>query len=242
MKLKVVSYNTQSGFAAGRKVHDFSAQADEIAKYSPDVVALQEVAIRHPMGKPVDYPAETAKILKMQYVFSEALSLGKNGRYGVAVLSKFPLETVARLKLPVPEKIEPHIALIVKVHAPVPFHVVSTHLSYQGEFDGDDNGRIEQIRSILAYVADHRLFPILLAGDLNSSPRSGAVQALREKFDVFNDSGSGRPTAETGKYGWMQIDYISGSPHGTFKCRSFKVGDDCTASDHYAVIAELDLD
>ena len=70
MKLRVMSYNVQSGFANGRKVHDYIPQAAHMAAMNADVIALQEVAIRHPHGKPIDYPAVTAEYLGMEYSFA----------------------------------------------------------------------------------------------------------------------------------------------------------------------------
>ena len=232
MKLVFTSYNTQSGFGIGRKIHDFSAQAREIASHQPDVVALQEVAIRHPMGKPVDYPAEVANLLGMNYLFAQAMGLGQDGLYGVALLSKYPLEKIAELSLPVPKNIEPRVALVAKVATPIPFYAVSTHLSFQGEFDGDDAGRKIQIGAVMDFLQDNRLFPAILAGDLNSRPDASAIVAVRKKFDLFNDHGDGRSTAKTSKYGWTMIDYIAGAPRGYFNLLKFSTGTDCVSSDH----------
>lgn len=240
MKLRIVSYNTQSGFAIGRKKYDHLAQAKHLESLSPDIIALQEVAIRHPHGEPVNYPAEVAKYLKFNYVFGKALELGKDGEYGVAVMSKFPLREVTKLFLPVPGNIEPRIALIVKVLAPEPFYMISTHLSYQGEFPGDDTGRIDQIKMIMDHVEENRLFPAILAGDLNSAPQDDSINALREKFNVFSDDTEIEPTCET-KFGPLQIDFISGAPIGRFHCQKIQAGDDQTVSDHRAVIADVEF-
>ncbi len=240
MKLRVMSYNTQSGFAIGRKVHDFRPQADHIASYSPDVVALQEVSIRHPKGEQIDYPAEVAKRIGMNYLFGKAMELPPDGIYGVAILSKYPQELVDSLILPVPEGIEPRPALIVKVCTPTPFYMVSTHLSYQGEFDGDDLGRIEQLRTITNFLAEKNLSPVILAGDLNSAPDDSSIDFLRKSFDVFSDNRNVQPTCMT-KFGDLQIDFISGFPQKKFICHDIFAGSDRTASDHQAVIADLEF-
>jgi endonuclease/exonuclease/phosphatase family metal-dependent hydrolase len=218
------------------------AQVQEIASYSPDLVALQEVAIRHPKGKPVDYPAAAARELNMNYLFANAFDLGENSYYGVALLSKFPMEKVAEIMLPVPENIEPRIALVAKVNAPQPFYAVSTHLSYQGEFEGDEEGRAVQIKTVLDFLEKNSLYPAILAGDLNATPDTAALNALRENFTVLSDGREEMLTANSTKYGWVQIDYISLSKDGTWHCDSLRKGKDCTVSDHYAVIAELTLD
>jgi len=239
--MRIVSYNTQAGFANGRQLHDWEAQASLLATYSADVIALQEVAIRHPQGKPIDYPAEVARTLGMNYLFAEAMPLKPDGHYGVGLLSRYPLEHVATIQLPVPQDIEPRVALVARVLAPTPFCLVSTHLSYHGEFPGDDEGRVRQMGCILDFLEANRLFPIILAGDLNTAPNAPALQALRRKFEVFNDNRDARPTAKTSKFGWLQIDYIAGTPSSAISCTAFRVGDDCRASDHYAVIADVEI-
>ena len=143
--------------------------------------------------------------------------------------------------LPVPEGIEPRTAVITRIHAPEPFYMISTHLSYQGEFEGDAEGRIEQLATIFRYLDANGLYPAILAGDLNSQPDDASINALREKFDVFNDGRSDQPTANSQKFGWVQIDYISAAPKGAVRCEKFFTGNDCTASDHYAVLADLEI-
>ena len=242
MKMRVMSYNTQSGFANGRKIHNYVAQADHITANNPDIVALQEVAINHPAGEKVDYPAAVAKRLGMEYCYAKALDFEAcDGKYGVAILSKYPMEKVAEIMLPVPEGIEPRVAAVARINAPVPFYMVCTHLSFQGEFEGDAEGRIEQLKTIFRYLDENQCYPAILAGDLNSQPQDTSIQTLREKFEVLNDGRDDRPTAFSKKFGWVQIDYIAAAPAGRFKCECFTRGDDCTVSDHYAVIADLEL-
>ena len=122
MKMRVMSYNTQSGFANGRKIHNYVAQADHIAANNPDIVALQEVAINHPAGEKVDYPAAVAKRLGMEYCYAKAMDFETdNGKYGVAILSKYPMKMLAEIMLPVPDGIEPRVAAVARIEAPVPF-------------------------------------------------------------------------------------------------------------------------
>lgn len=246
MNLRVMSYNVQSGFANGRQIHDYIPQAAHMASVNADVIALQEVAIRHPHGKPVDYPAAVAEYLGMEYVFAKALDYadyfpGSEGCYGVAILSKYPVRHIASLMLPVPDKIEPRAALITQIAAPTPFYMISTHLSFQGEFDGDAAARVEQLQIIFNCLDANSLYPAILAGDLNSQPQDAAIDCLRKKFDVFNDGRCSLPTAKSSKFGWVQIDYIAAAPQSAVKCLNFFRGDDCTVSDHYAVIADLEI-
>jgi len=238
MKFRVMSFNLQSGL--GRDgVWDWSRSATEIARIAPDVAALQEVAVNRPQYPGIDYPALAAKQLDMHAVFDRALTFPNGGEYGVAVLSRFPLEKVARLALPLPPEAEPRIALVVKVLAPEPFHCICTHFPFQGEYADDDAGRTAAAAEIDAYAAAHRLAPCLLMGDLNSPPHAPALELLRRRWRVLNDLGSGVPTAETGKYGWMEIDYICAAPG--IVCRKFVTDPALGASDHHAVYADVEI-
>ena len=174
MKLRIVSYNTQSGFANGRVIHDFVPQAEVISSFAPDVVALQEVAIRHPQGKPVDYPAEVAARLKMNYLFAEAMTLGENGHYGVAILSRFPFEFTDSGYVSdetSPYSIHSRRVVMARVRLPFgpPLDVFSAHLSWpENGFDG-------QYDRLLAWMrARHSpdLAGTLLCGDFNTPPSS----------------------------------------------------------------------
>ena len=131
-------------------------------------------------------------------------------------------------------------ALIVKVCAPTPFYMVSTHLSYQGEMENDDAVRVEQLKYLTGFLAEKQLSPIILAGDLNSAPEDDSINFLRKSFDVFSDNSGLGPTCTT-KFGWQQIDFITGFPQGKFTCKQIFRGNDRTASDHYAVITDLEF-
>ena len=238
MKFRVMSFNLQSGL--GRDgVWDWSRSAAEIARIAPDVAALQEVAVNRPQYPGIDYPALAAERLGMHAVFDRALTFANGGEYGVAVLSRFPLKKVARLELALPPEAEPRIALAVEVQAPEPFYCICTHFPFQGEYADDDAGRATAAAVIDAFVRENRLAPCVLMGDLNSPPHAPALESLRRSWQVLNDRGSGIPTAETGKYGWMEIDYICATPE--IVCRDFVTDPELGASDHHAVYADLEI-
>ena len=92
----------------------------------------------------------------------------------------------------------------------------------------------------MAHLERKQLAPVILAGDLNSASDDDSIKFLRKKFEVFSDKNPIEPTCST-KFGWLQIDFISGFPPGKFSCEKIFRGNDCTVSDHYAVIADLEL-
>ena len=61
------------------------------------------------------------------------------------------------------------------------------------------------------------------------------------KWDIANDLEAGLPTAKTGKFGWMQIDFICGYPKGAWFFRRFERINALGKSDHYPVVAEIEF-
>lgn len=237
----MLSYNIQSCLGPDN-CWNWRRSVADIAALDPDVAAVQEVAVNRPNStEPVNYPAEAAAALGMNVIFGKALDFANGGEYGVAVFSRFPLEKIAQLQLPVSPEAEPRTALIVKVLAAEPFYVVCTHFPFQGEYDNDDAGRREIARFIHNFIAEKKLFPCLLAGDLNSGPDSEAVQFLRKHWLVLNDGGSKRATAETSKYGWMEIDFICAYPPEAVRNINFVTASEMKASDHYLIYADMEL-
>jgi endonuclease/exonuclease/phosphatase family metal-dependent hydrolase len=103
--------------------------------------------------------------------------------FGLALLSRWPLESVQRIELQTPSallfererKTGNFVALIATVQHPVrPFQAVVTHL----DVHGGPATRLAQIRRILAALPPG---PALLCGDLNTTTfaRGGGTRALR---------------------------------------------------------------
>ncbi len=242
MKLRFLSYNIDSGRGTDNRFNPMRSLR-EIRALQPDIAAVQEVAVNRPDAPPEDYPSLAAETLGMQVLFAESLGFSNGGAFGVMLASRFPLEKTAELVLPVPETAEPRRALIAKVLCGTPFYAVSTHFSFQGECDEDDEVRRASAQTIHDYVTDNRLFPCVLLGDLNAAPDAPAIRLLREKgWKICNDAGTGAPTAETGKFGWMEIDYIAVFPGDSVGEHVFRRGEKREASDHYCIRADMELE
>ncbi len=244
--LRIMSYNIDSGIGTD-KCFDPMRSMKVIQDCSPDVVALQEVPKCRPPR--ADVLSSACDSQSFDYVQEASAALGLNGIFGSSlgdffgngILSKFTMEEVTKLVLPFPAEAEPRIALVVKINAPTPFYMIATHLAYQGEYDGDDEGRALALQAIQDFIEKEHLAPVVLAGDLNAGPDSPALEFLKQNWDITNFTKPIQPTAKTGKYGWMQIDYICTYPKGAFQCDNFEVIDNYGPSDHYPVAAEVEL-
>src|SRR5690349_18697122 len=88
--LRVMSYNIHVGVGMDKKL-DLQRIADVINRERPDLVGLQEVdrGVKRTEGK--EEIAELAALTHMEYAFAPNLDF-QGGKYGVAFLSRFPLE------------------------------------------------------------------------------------------------------------------------------------------------------
>ena len=236
----IMSFNVASGVGTDLKFAP-ERTVELIRRVAPDAAALQEVAVCRPNQPPVDFPELAARMLGCHSVFGRTLDFKNGGQFGNAVLSRLPLEVVEVFPLPVPSGAEPRAALIVKVLTEKPFYLISLHLPYQGECPDDDAVRRDLLAVLQKRIEEKSYFPVLLAGDLNNPENSPALRFLRKKWDIANDPAPALPTAKTGKFGWMQIDYICGFPKGVWCFRRFGRIDVLGPSDHYPVAADVEL-
>ncbi|PTL81427.1 endonuclease/exonuclease/phosphatase family protein [Vitiosangium sp. GDMCC 1.1324] len=229
--LRVMTFNIQSGRQGLDKV------AEAIHSAAPDIVALQEVDVRTRRSHGLDQPAVLAQRTGLPYFAHFRTTTLYGGDYGVAILSRFPLESVEQHPLPVEPGAEPRTVarILMKVHGQE-VSVYVTHLTRR-PFNG--NIRVRQSVAIMKLM-DQDPRPKLLMGDMNDTPDSGAVRLFkRELLDAFALRGQG--SADTYPLPILpsvRIDYVLACDR--FMPKSSKVLR-VKASDHYPVVADLTL-
>jgi endonuclease/exonuclease/phosphatase family metal-dependent hydrolase len=217
-----------------------------VRRTAADVVLLQEVDSLTRRSGGVDQLAELRRLTGYDGRFGNALDY-QGGGYGIAVLSRWPVAASGLTRLPVaPPQVrasgdtEPRGALHVELRTPGgTLHVVDTHL----DPSADDHWRRQEAAAVLALArrlaADGA--PVLVGGDLNSTPESAVQVALREGglVDLWAGCGGGDgftyPVAAPVK----RIDYLF-AVGDVATCRSAAVLDD-DASDHRGVLFTLTI-
>lgn len=179
--LTIVCYNIHHGNPPAKPdVIDLDAIASVIAKQNPDLVALQEVDVNIKRSGNVDQAAYLAKKLNMHYYFAKAID-HDGGDYGVAVLSKFPIEDQNKLTFSRIEsrKAEDRVlaTITVKLNSGKKIKFSSTHLDHVR----NEDLRLIQVAEILKQAAKETL-PFIVAGDFNAKPNSKTIQLLDEGF------------------------------------------------------------
>jgi endonuclease/exonuclease/phosphatase family metal-dependent hydrolase len=158
--------------------------------------------------------------------------------YGVGLLSRWPIENVEVVELPV-ERSLTRLALVATVRAPGgPVPVVSTHLSIGAE-DGTGDAKPAQIQRILDRAGEFDR--AVVAGDFNLRPDQPEYDRLTAKFtDAWRAATerTGTPETYTPQRPRKRIDYVFLQGEWTVH-EAATVGSE-HVSDHKGVLAEIE--
>ncbi|MFG0261651.1 MAG: endonuclease/exonuclease/phosphatase family protein [Novipirellula sp. JB048] len=235
VRLRVLSYNIHHAEGVDRKL-DLERIAKVILSVNPEVVALQEVDKNVKRTGSIDQPAELAQLTEMKVIFGANIEL-QGGRYGNAVLTRFPISRHKNHLLPNVDSGEQRGVIEAEIEIPQTDQTVlllATHLDYRA----DERERIASAKVINAMIARHPEQPALLAGDLNATPESETLQL----FETMWTRANAKPIATVPvNKPTKQIDFILYRPANRWKVVEVKVLDEAVASDHRAIFAVLEL-
>lgn len=187
--LRILTYNVHGCRGMDGK-YSPSRIARVIAREQPDVICLQELDHERDRSGKVNQADVIAEMLQVDYHFHAVAEIA-DGKFGNAVLSRFPLRQVASGPLPrwrTGMRLEDRGVLWVEVDVEgTPLHVLNTHLSIL------DHERRLQIDALLGerWLHHPRLTgPVVLCGDFNAAGRS---RNLRRLDALLQNVGSTRP-------------------------------------------------
>lgn len=236
--LRVMTYNVHSCKGWDRIVKPARVAA-VIAKYKPDVVALQELRVSREGGG--DQPAELARALGMSSHFFSVLRL-KTQDYGIAVLSRYPMRLVREEELPLPplrRPLEPRGALWLELEVDgVTVQLLDSHLGLNAQERALQAAALAGPR----FMGDPAFKPpFVVCADLNSGP-SAEPASLIAKGGAVDAAGPSAPATIPSLFPMLRIDHIfvsSGTAASLVPLeRSF---DERWASDHLPVIVDVAL-
>jgi len=237
----------------------------ELAALRPDVVALQEASVgwgrgnvahrlAERLGLHVAYAPTTERALRIR-ALGWLIVRAMNFNEGPALLSRFPIQAQVVHDLPrCAHWFDPRVALEATLATPWgPLRAVSTHVSR-------DDCQLRRLREIVGAAPGP--LPALVMGDLNASETlpaigeltaAGWVDAFRAAqpglpgFTVWQRPGAPQPTV------FRRVDYVFVVPSRACAARvvASRVvldtpgrepdGGTLWPSDHYGVLADLDL-
>jgi len=176
-RLRIMTYNVHSCIGMDGKLAP-ERIARVIARYSPDIIALQELDVNRLRTQKLDQADAIARYLGMQMHFHSPMQLQKE-RFGDAILTAFPMRLIKASNLPSPSYksySEPRGALWVAIdifgHE---IQLINTHLSLRSQ------ERRTQVQSLLddnwlGHPECHK--PTILCGDFNARPSTAEWKKL----------------------------------------------------------------
>jgi endonuclease/exonuclease/phosphatase family metal-dependent hydrolase len=238
--VKVLCYNIHHANPPSKAgVIDINAIANVIKQQQPDLVALQEVDVyTNRSGKTINQAAEIAKQSGMPYYFFAKAINYDGGEYGVAILSRYPIENMTNDALPTEESTKGEHRTLATVTVLLPQQkkilFACTHLDAQAK----DTNRFLQINKIVELLGKKE-YPLIIAGDFNAEPGSRVVNELDKYFtrSCVTNCAFTIPEINPNK----TIDYIAYRPSRDFTVSEHTVIDEKYASDHLPVLAVLKI-
>jgi len=225
-EIKVVSYNIQHGRGQDGMI-DFNRTLTKLKNLDADILCIQEVerySVRSGLDDQVDL---IAKELGMNAIFYPSISIpGLN--YGNAIFSKYPILNSSYLPFSSQRENRSLIMAEVALNKKQSIYVMGTHLGL------DKQEREVHISEIFDYISSLDK-PIILAGDLNTTPEQDEYSVWSGKLRKSNQG----VKLKTYSHKDWQIDYIFSTPH-------FQVVETWTlesdTSDHYPVASIFKLE
>ena len=181
--LRILTYNIHKAIGGVDRKYRPERIIDTIRHYDPDIALLQEVddgVPRSRMDRQVDLLGDALGLKHRAFQANVKL---KQGNYGNATLSRFPISESVNLDLTIPLK-KRRRALIAEFHIAIGNHhrklmVCNTHLGLAGL------ERTAQMKKVLRHdtIAHlHSNTPAIIAGDLNDVWSSLAKRMLPDDF------------------------------------------------------------
>ena len=241
---KVLVYNIHAGKDA-KGVDNLAGVAELVRSSGADIVLLQEVDNGTRRSGNVNQPAVLARSTGFHVAFGSALDYD-GGKYGVAILSRWPIleDTLFHLhvdppQLRAPNSHEPRGALRAIIASPVgKLAVINTHIDAQAS----DRWRKQEADSVVSLVAQaRRLVPMVIAGgDMNSTPESAVQSNVRAAGlrDSWTECASGDGFTYPDDKPVKRIDYLYLT--GSIRCASASVIE-TRVSDHRPLLIDIRL-
>jgi endonuclease/exonuclease/phosphatase family metal-dependent hydrolase len=239
VSIRVLCYNIHHANPPSKPdVIDMAAIANTIKQEQPDLVALQEVDVYTTRsGKSLHQAEELGRLTGMKAYFAKAIDYG-GGEYGVAILSKHPMEEMQNYPLPTANGTGGELRTLATAVIILPggkkILFASTHLDAQAK----DTNRLLQAQKIVDILKPETL-PVILAGDFNAVASTPVIEIFDSHFTrtCMTNCEFTIPVINPNK----TIDFIVYAPKDKFRVIQHSVIAETYASDHRPVIATLQL-
>ncbi len=248
MKIKVMTYNVQSGKNDEKPIErDYAFCSEVIKKSGADIIGLNELG-RHSHGEkfpklelgmePDEY---LGKKLGLNHAFGQAIITRDSCPYGNGILTRMPILNAKTVMIPDTRKhlgghYETRSVLVTKLNINNGLTILVSHFGLEKE---ERENAVETVVQII----DQTDTPLILMGDFNCTPDDPVLIPLYERL---TDTNNGQLAPHT----WpanpenhkdeasLKIDYIFTSEG--IKILSVNVIE-TAASDHKPMICEIEI-
>ncbi len=229
--LRVATWNIKHGRGMDGRL-DLERTAAVLATLDADIVALQEVDEVVRRSDRVDQAAWLADRLGMHAAFGSFMDY-QGGRYGLAILSRVPIEHAETWRLT--DGNEPRVAQAIRLKTPSGDAITAVCVHF--DWVDDDGFRFAQASETMARLRGLDT-PWIVLGDFNDVPDSRTMRgfhALGRDATKPSHSAATFPADEPR----IEIDFIVTGPGDRWTVDEVEVIDESMASDHRPVIAVL---
>ena len=234
--LRVMTYNIHIGIGMDKKL-DLRRISEVILSNRPDLVALQEIDRGVKRTNGIDEIVELARLTRMDYAFAPNLDY-QGGKYGVAILSRFPILAIDHRRFANKREAERRgfirVEIMVKGQK---LNFVTTHLDYQFA-----DGRLFEAEQLIKALESIEGL-LIVAGDFNDEPTGTSYKLMLSRFtDAWNDamSGAGGGLTYPSDKPVKRIDYIFVGKSTGVSVKGAAVRS-TLASDHLPLVVDLEL-
>jgi len=217
-----------------------------IEQYQPDIIGFQEVWM------PIQQAHRILEsVTGKPYTLHVSPKQAHHGTEGIAIASRYPTSSFETLKLPGGERVAQRVTATVDGKQ-VCF--ANTHLHHMPLYSEDE--RLPQMQALINWLAPVT-DPIILTGDMNTTPDSETIQMVKARFDSAYEQARGTepdftfpaPLVEDDyERGPVMIDYVFITPDSLQATSGMVVGDTAhgtdpklSASDHLGVLVDVDF-
>ncbi|GJL82120.1 MAG: endonuclease [marine bacterium B5-7] len=242
--MRLLTWNIHKGIGSLDRRYDFKRIIDVIDHYQPDVVTMQEVDQGVPRSRGDDQTQLLASVIGYPYyIFGANVDL-KQGRYGNATLSRFPIRHWQNIDLTFTGK-KSRGALYTELTVPqhgrrLTVHVVNIHLGLSGMERRWQIRRLLESDDIIHLDSGSRM---IVSGDTNDW--SGALVRGRLRQMGFRcATGTGARASLTfpswGPVGALDRVLVRGALAEFHHTRA-RLSLASSASDHLPVVIDMDV-